>query len=343
MYKALLICFAFFCLIVKAHGSDQLLYFEAQSITGYSSERNRAIFYSMNPDAEMQKPSLGFDYVKRFSGEFGDVATLALQGRLALTVDAERGNDVSLQPQFYNAYLKVKTPGPYVWIGHNRPAFGLSSYFDSHGLLLRTLAIQGFGYDRDWGVGMNKDFSWGDISASATSGSGMPLYLRDNFMLAARGSYGVLSRDNMSGGFSVGYGQTLETMGYKTLDPEPRRMALAGADFALLRNNFEHRIDVLGGKWLGEETYAFSYRLGIHLGQESRLKIEGQPMFWTTGGNKNYQLSAGLSYAVTPDLTTRLAYTYDHDVKDNMVVLQLYYYKPVSWLNTFFGEKKPVQ
>ena len=31
----------------------------------------------------MQKPSLGFDYMKRFSGESGDVATFALQGRLA--------------------------------------------------------------------------------------------------------------------------------------------------------------------------------------------------------------------------------------------------------------------
>ena len=76
------------------------------------------------------------------------------------------GTEVKLEPQVYNAYLKVKTPGPYVWVGHNRPAFGLSSYFDSHGLLLRTLAIQGFGYDRDWGVGMYKDFSWGDIAAS---------------------------------------------------------------------------------------------------------------------------------------------------------------------------------
>src|SRR3972149_1546301 len=210
MFKALLTCLSLLCLADMARASDYLLYFEAQGIAGYSSELNKTIYYSMNPDAEMQKPSLGFDYIKRFSGESGDVATLALQGRLALTVD---GSKYKLEPQIYNAYLKMKTPGPYVWVGHNRPAFGLSSYFDSHGLLLRTLAIQGFGYDRDWGVGMYKEFSWGDVSASATIGSGMPFLLKGNYMTAARVSYGVLSQDNMNIGVSVGYGKTLDTMG----------------------------------------------------------------------------------------------------------------------------------
>jgi len=107
--------FLFLFLANMGQAADHLLYFEAQGIAGYSSELNKAIFYSMNPDAEMQKPSLGFDYIKRFSGESGDVATFALQGRLALTVDAENGNRVKLEPQIYNAYLKLKTPGPYVW------------------------------------------------------------------------------------------------------------------------------------------------------------------------------------------------------------------------------------
>ncbi len=106
----------------------------------------RAIFYSQNPDAEMQKPSLGFDYIKRFSGESGDVATFALQARLALTwsIRQKVRQKYKLEPQIYNAYLKVKTPGPYVWVGHNRPAFGLSSYFDSHGLLLADPRHPGF-------------------------------------------------------------------------------------------------------------------------------------------------------------------------------------------------------
>jgi len=329
MFKALLICLSILCLAHMGQAADHLLYFEAQGIAGYSSEIKKGIFYSMNPDAEMQKPSLGFDYIKRFSGESGDVATFALQGRLALTVDWENEDNLKLEPQVYNAYFKVKTPGPYVWIGHNRPAFGLGSYFDSHGLILRTLPIQGFGYDRDWGVGLYRDFSWGDISASATTGSGMPIRFHDNYMTAARVSYGVLSQDNMNLGFSLGYGKTLDTMGYKVRDPEPRRMALAGVDFAILRNNLEHRFDLLGGKWLGEETYGLFYRFGVNLDQEARLKLEAQPTWWKFGDERNYQLSLCFSVLATSNLTIRMGYTYDHNANDNRVVLQLYYYRPI--------------
>lgn len=331
IFKAPLICLALLCLASVGQAADQLLYFEAQGIMGYSSALDKPIYYSMNPDAEMQKPSLGFDYLKRFSGESGDVATFALQGRLALTVNGEsEPKETKLEPQIYNAYLKVKTPGPYVWVGHNRPAFGLSSYFDSHGLLLRTLAIQGFGYDRDWGGGAYQDFSWGDISASATTGSGMPVYARGNYMTAARISYGVLSRDNMNLGFSLGYGNTLDTMGYKLLTSEPRLMKLAGLDLTILRNRFEHRFDSLAGQWLGENTYALLYRFGVNLDQEGRLKIEAQPAYWKTGGQENYQMSFCVSLLATSNLTVRLAYTYDHNIDDNRVVLQLYYYRPIS-------------
>jgi len=332
--------FFFLCLVDRTQGADHLLYFEAQGIAGYSSELNKAIFYSHDPHAEMQKPSLGFDYIKRFSGESGDWGTFALQGRLAMTVDAEKQNSTKLEPQIYNAYLKMKTPGPYVWVGHNRPAFGLSSYFDTHALLLRTLAMQGFGYDRDWGVGLNKDFSWGDLSASATMGSGMPIRFEKSFMTTARVSYGVLARDNMNLGFSLGYGKTLETMGYKLMDHEPRRMTLAGADFAFLRNNFEHRFDLLGGKWLGKDTYALFYRFGVNLDREGRLKIEAQPTYWKFGEERNYQLSFGVSARATSALTLRLGYTYDRDAKDNRVVLQLYYYRPVAWLSDLAEQLK---
>jgi len=330
MFKILLIGLFFLCQAGIVQATDHLLYFEAQGIAGYSTDVHRMIYYSMNPDAEMQKPSLGFDFIQRFSGESGDVATFALQARLAVAGD--RG-DYKLEPQIYNAYLKAKILGPYMWIGHNRPAFGLASYFDSHGLLLRTLAIQGFGYDRDWGVGLYKDFSWGDISASATTGQGMPIRFKPSYMTAARISYGVLSQDNMNLGFSLGYGDTLDTMGYQLRDPDPQQMALAGLDFTYLMNRFEHRFDFLGGKWLGEKTYALFYRFGVNLDQEGRVKIEAQPTYWKFGEERNYQLSGCISVLATSNLTIRMAYTYDRNARDNRVVMQLYYYRPVSWLS----------
>ena len=326
MYKTLLVCLSLLCLTDRVQAADHLLYFEAQGIAGYSSEVKKPIYYSMNPDAEMQKPGLGFDYIQRFSGESGDFATLAVQGRLALTED---GNNYKLEPQLYNAYVKMKTPVAYMWVGHNRPAFGLSSYFDSHGLILRTLAIQGFGYDRDWGGGFYKDFSWGDISASVTTGSGMPVYMKGNYMTAARVSYGVQSQDNFNLGFSLGYGSTLDTMGYRLRDPEPLQMRLAGVDLTILRNNLEHRFDLYAGTWLDKDTYAMSYRFGVNLDQEGRLKIEAQPTYWKFGEENDYQLALCFSSQITSNLTVRLGYTYDHNTDDNRVILQLYYYQPI--------------
>jgi len=332
MCRILATCLAFLSLTTALCASDHLLYFEAQGIGGYSTEQKKAIYYSQNPDAEMQKPSVGFDYLQRFSGETGDWASFALQGRFAVTVNGTNGADsYQLEPQVYNAYFKVKTPdgGPYVWAGHNRPAFGLGSYLDSHALLLRTLAIQGFGYDRDWGVGLYKDFSWGDISATQTTGSGMPVYTKGNNMSAARISYGVLSRDNYNVGFSLGYGRTLDTMGYKLLQPDPENMRLVGVDAAFLWNRFEHRFDLLGGEWLGQNTYAGLYRFGINLDQENRYKLEFQPAWWKYGDERNFQGSVCFSSLVTSSLTLRVMYTYNDNPSDNRVVFQFYYYTPI--------------
>jgi hypothetical protein len=327
MYKALIIICLIFCSFAfVAQASDQLLFLEVQGIGGYSSQIRRPVYYSMDSNAEMQKPGIGFDYIKKFSGESGDIATFALQTRLALT---DNGDSYKGELQVYNAYVKMKTPLSYIWLGHNRPAFGLSSYLDSHSLLLRTLSIQGFGYDRDWGAGMTKDFTWGDIAVSATTGSGMPVYTQGNYMYAARTSYGVLSRDNYNAGFSLGYGRTLDTMGYTLNDAKPGDMRLGGFDLAILRNRFEHRFDLLAGTWLDKDTYALLYRFGINIGQEGRLKIEAQPTYWKFGDVKNYQVSFSLSRLVTSDLTIRAAYTYDKNNNDNRIMLQFYFYKQI--------------
>lgn len=309
-----------------AYGDSHLLYFEAQGIAGYSSLQSKPIYYSMNPDAEMQKPSLGFDYLHRFSGEMGDWGSFGLQGRLALS-EFDDGEE-KVEPQIYNAWFKVKTPLTDVWIGHNRPALGLGSYFDSHPLILRTLPIQGFGYDRDWGIGTYRDFSRGNLQLSATTGSGMPAYFKGNYMLAARAGYGVLNEDNYTVGLSTGYGQTLDTMGYKLRDEDPRNMRLVGTDFAFLRNNLEHRVDLFYGEWLGQNTVAIMYRLGYLFGPEERLKIEAQPTYWQSGG-ENWLMSLCFSALVTSDLTFRTMYEYNHIEDDHRVIMQLYYYLPL--------------
>src|SRR5512145_567234 len=96
-----------------------------------------------------------------------------------------------------------------------------------------------------------------------------------------------------------GYGKTLDTMGYRLRDSEPRRMGLASVDLTLLRDNLEHRFDLLAGKWLANDTYAVFYRLGVILDQEGRTKIEAQPTYWKFGEEKNYQMALCFSRQVT--------------------------------------------
>ncbi len=309
-----------------AHGDNHLLYFEAQGIAGYSSQQEKAIYYSMNPDAEMQKPSVGFDYLQRFSGATGDWGSFGLQARLALSVFGD--GVIKAEPQAYNAWFKVKTPLSDLWIGHNRPALGLGSYFDSHPLILRTLPIQGFGYDRDWGVGSYRDLSWGNLQFSATTGTGMPVYARGNYLLAGRIAYGVLNEDNYSLGLSAGYGRTLDTMGYQLRAPDPLPLKLAGTDFAFLRDNLEHRVDILAGEWLGVDTVAAMYRLGYLFGPEQRMKIELQPTYWRSG-SENWLISLCVSAVATPELTVRTMYEYNRNDDDHRAIAQLYYYLPL--------------
>jgi len=313
--------------VAPAHADNSLLFFEAQGVAGYSSLLGEPIYYSMNPEAEMQKSSVGVDYLHRFSGESGDWGSLGFQGRLAFIEGKERAEQ--FEPQVYNAWIKFKAPWSDIWIGHNRPAFGLSSYFDSHPLLLRTLSIQGFGYDRDWGIGTYRDLPKGNLQFSATTGSGMPAYFANgNYMLAARAAYGVLNEDNYSLGLSAGYGETLDTMGYELFDAEPKAMRLAGVDLTLLRNNVEQRFDLLAGEWLGQGTQAAMYRLGYLFGPEQRLKLELQPTWWRTS-EENWLLSLCFSALVTPDLTFRTMYEYNRDEEDHRAIVQLYYYLPM--------------
>ena len=304
-----------------------LFYLEAQGVAGWSSAAKKAVFFSMSRDEVMQKPGLGFDYVQRFSGDAGDIAVLAVQGRLAVNSEGNK----TFEPQIYNAYLKFKTRGGDIWIGHNRPKFGLSSYFDSHAQLLQPLSMNGFGFDRDWGVGVERDTAWGNAGLSLTTGSGMPLYFKGDYFLAARVSKGILNRENYNIGLSAGYGKLLDVMGYRLMSEEPMETALAGLDAAWLWNNVENRIELIGGKKGGQGAYALFWRAGMNLLEEGRLKLEIQPVVFRTIGLTRLQLSAGVTYLAHPDWTLRIMYMRDKEMRDSRIIFQVYYYKGIRF------------
>ncbi len=304
-----------------AKASSSLLFLEAQGIMGYSTMDKGIIYRSGHTHDTMQKNGVGFDYLKKFSGDYGDVGTGALQMRLVWDDDRQK-----MQLQTYNAYLKAKKDVADVWAGHNRIAYGLSSYWDTHADLLQPLSMQGFGEDRDWGVGLNRDFEKSDFAFALTTGSGMGLRTKGNWLATSRASYGVLSQDNYNIGLSAMVGEKLDTMGYKLMSPEPQNVALGAIDFAYNLGRFEHKFEVDYEQKASSQAYAGFYRLGINFLEENRLKLEGQYAYTQEEGKDNQILGAGTTYKLNSDLTTRLMYQKEREMNNETVVLQLYYY-----------------
>jgi hypothetical protein len=302
---------------------SSLFFLELQAVGAYNTAGRAFELFSLTPEESMQKPSLGFDFVKRIAGKTRDIGVLAVQARLAY--DQEGAH--KLEPQLYNAFFRLKAGFADIWIGHSRPALGISYTLDPHAILLPIPAMLGYGYDRDWGVGFQRDFSWGGAAASLTTGSGMPLYLRGNFLASARVATGVLARDNYSFGFSLARGNVLETMGYTLLEEEPAVWGSASLDASFNWRNFEGRAEAMIGRRNGEDTALLFWRMGWNLMAEGRLKAEIQPAFLRKSGEWGTLLGSGLTYLFDADLAGRFMVLYDIRQNAARFVVQLYYYK----------------
>ena len=305
------------------HAQGTLFYLELQAVGAYSTASDRFELFSLMPDDVMQKPSIGFDLVRRFSGKGGDLGVLAVQARLAY----DQEGDHPLEPQLYNAYFRLKAKPFNIWAGHSRPALGISSVLDSHALLLPAPPMLGYGFDRDWGVGLERDYAWGGAALSLTAGSGMPLYFKGNYLAAARVFKGVLARDNYSLGLSLSYGKILDTMGYALEDPEPFGWSSVSVDLSHAWRNLENRAEILIGGRDGDETFLLFWRAGLAFLEEGRLKIEAQPALMRAMGEWTYSLGSGLTYLFNADLAGRFMVLYDSERRDARFVAQLYFYK----------------
>ena len=305
------------------HAQSSLFFLELQAVGAYSTASRSFELFSLMPSDVMQKPSVGFDFVQRISGKSRDYGVLAVQARLAY----DQEGDHHLQPQLYNAFFRYKAGFADIWAGHSRPALGLSYALDSHALLLPAPAMFGYGFDRDWGLGLHRDLAWGDVAASLTAGSGMPLYFKGNFLAAARISKGVLARDNTSLGLSLAHGNILETMGYTLVEPEPFSWSAASLDVTYLWRNVENRAEILLGRRDGAGMFLLFWRSGLALLDEGRLKLEIQPVLVNSAGAWDYSLGSGLTYLLNADLAGRFMVLYDHGRRDARFVVQLYYYK----------------
>jgi hypothetical protein len=313
----------FGALTVGLCAQSSLLFLELQAVGAYSTASASFELFTLMPADAMQKPSIGFDLVQRFSGKRRDFAVLAVQVRLAYAQEGEHRAEL----QLYNGFFRLKAGFADIWAGHGRPALGLSSILDSHALLLPAPAMLGYGFDRDWGLGIERDFPWGSAAASLTAGSGMPLYLKGNFLAAARVSKGVLARDNYTLGLSLAHGDILETMGYTLVEPEPFAWSVASVDATYLWKNLENRVEVVLGRRDGAGIVLLFWRSGLALLEEGRLRLELQPALMRNTSAWGVSLGSGLTYLWNADLAGRLMILYDQNRRDARFAVQLYYYK----------------
>jgi hypothetical protein len=347
MVNRALIALAILAMANAAWADSHLLYAEAQLVAGYSFDGRPFRWYSMDQMDVMQKPSLGFDLAQRLSTETGDWGMFAVQARLAY----DQTHNGNVEPQLYNAYLKVKPAFGDVWIGHNKPAFGLASYLDNHGTILQPLSFYGMSVDRDWGVGYYRDFSWGNAAVSATMGSGMPLMFRGNRLFATRIGIGDLNQNNFTIGLSASHGKVLGTMGYHGGDIiPPAENHLYGADASFNWDRFENRIEMTAQRYFFPDNggdirlWHMLYRLTANVLSENRLKLEAQVygyiekrtavLYFYNGKQRAYGIhinypSFGCSYALTSDLTIRGYIPLWVNMDDTQAIVQVYWYHKI--------------
>lgn len=307
----------------RAEAGNAVFFLELQAIAAYARPAAEIVFYSHDRQAAMQRPSLGFDALLRIPGRGADRGVAALQVRLAY--DADRPTKAEIQ--VYNAFVKLKLGFADVWAGHNRPALGLASVLDSHAELLQPLTMRGVGFDRDWGLGLSRDFAWGSGQLSLTAGSGMSLQLDGNYLAAGRVAWGVLDRDNYAIGVSAAAGRTLDAMGVHIMPSDPAPFRCVSLDASALWRRLESRLEVAAGRSRGEPLFAFFWRGSLRMLDEDRLRLEAQPVYVRSERVRGWELGGGLSYRVNADLTVRSMAVWDRARNDRRFVVQAYFYK----------------
>lgn len=330
--KSLIVmCFLINSLLLFA--GDGMFFAEMQGIYGYRSDTEQAVSYSFMALDAMQKPSMGFDWLQRFSNRERDFAIASLQFRVANNVSEK----TPFEPQLYNAWLKYKTTVGDFTLGHLKPASGLSYSLDNHALILPDLSMYNMTYDRDWGGQYSYDTTWGNLSASLTNASGMNLYNRDgNYLLAARIAYGVLNDDNYSIGLTAQKGVNLVAMGYhfhkipEQENPKLHPQKMIAIDSQVRYNNLESAIDVYAGEFLYADTYSILWRNGINLFQEDKLKLEGQGVWRLFEGKRYVDYAAGVTFQLNSDLAFRTMYLWQDKTNGEdsyKLIAQIYYYR----------------
>jgi len=284
------------------------------------------------------KNSIGFEYFKKFSDDYGDYLTVDLQMRLAY--DSLENSKDAWAIEIHNAWLEYKLGlGSKLRFGHFDPAFGLEPLLDTHGSLFQTMATKNIGFKKDWGLGYSGLLGPFDYEVAGQIGSGMGIRSRDGSHLIS-GRIGRASNDDFQYGLSLLYGKVLESSEVKTF-PVPDLVSdipidkqRVGLDAQYFTGPYKIRGEVAYGKNDDEQVMGFLSGIDYTAPKNQALTFNLQGEFWahdiSDSSTQDIVLSVGAEYKLNSDLTLRLGYFHDLENykanEDRKILVQLYYF-----------------
>ncbi|MDY6972164.1 MAG: porin [Thermodesulfobacteriota bacterium] len=303
--------------------------------------------------------SIGFEYLKIFSGDYGDWLTFDLQFRLAHThkkkllrnayanynlnfdfnhnkLESILTADMNLMPEIHNAYanFRLSPLGHYLKMGHFDVPFGLEPLLDTHPTILQTQATKNVGFKRDWGLSLNGQFPSFDYELSATIGSGgaTKIWRKDgSYLLAGRvGS----PADTLQYGLSVLYGNVLMALYDDYLSEETVSRKRVGLDIQYEYKSYLLKGELAWGQDEDRDVLGTFLELDYTPPSHQSLRLESQLKHFINdlGESKSDDtiLSLGTSYKLNEDITLRFAWSHDFNLmwgrEDDVFTLQAYYY-----------------
>jgi len=319
----------FACPIVRAGD----FYREAMLTGGYSERDN---WVGMKDKG--LKNSVGFEYYRKLSNDYGDFLTLDLQVRAGY--DSKEDSRDAFGIEIHNAWAEYNLGlGKALRFGHFSPAFGLEPVLDTHGTLLQTLAGRNIGFKKDWGIAYKGMVGEYDYEVAAQIGSGMGIRRKDgSYLLTSR--IGTPQTREFRYGLSFLYGRTLQPVESWTI-PVPEllsdksiRKRRIGFDVQFPVGLFDFKGEVAAGDNDGTTVGGALAELGYTVPELQRLRLKVQGSYWSNDWDKedarDLTIAPVLEYEVSPSLSARLGYFHDIDSagggKDRLVLLQLYYY-----------------
>lgn len=283
------------------------------------------------------KNSVGFEYFRVFSDDYGDTLKLNLQMRFVY--DSRFDSEEAFGVEIHNAWLDYKIGlGKTLRAGHFAPAFGLESVLDTHGTMLQTLNFENIGYKKDWGVGYRTYWGDFDVEMAAQLGSGMGIRQKDNnYLLSTRVS--SVTESGLEYGFSFLHGRTLRAKQSWTIpvaelaSDESVRRNRAGIDIQCPLGPFRFLGEFAAGDDDGETVGGGMAQLEYDLPDDDDTTVKFQVLGWSKEFDDKDQLNLTLAPVLEHRLnaawTFRAGYfhdLYNRDRNDRMVLFQLYYF-----------------